>query len=290
MNAGVVWALVSAFGFGLTQILNRKSNVMVGAPRTAFGLLSAVEVILLGRLIVTGEYRLVAGAPLSALAAFVASGVIHYAIGWTLLAFSQDQVGVGPTGAIVSVTPLVASLLAVPILHEALTVWTLVGVVLAVAGVALVSLSRSQGRAKPVFPGFALAVAVCWGSSPIFIRIGLNGLDAPVTGLTVGLGIALILHAVILTALGQWSGRRWDSGALRWMALGGLTGAVGIGAQWISYGLTTVAIASTVQQLAVLVVVGLAPVVFGSKERVNGLLVGGTAMLLTGAVLIVALG
>jgi uncharacterized membrane protein len=42
--------------------------------------------------------------------------------------------------------------------------------------------------------------------------------------------------------------------------------------------------------LAVLVVVGLAPLVFGSKERVNGLLVAGTAMLLIGAVLIVALG
>jgi drug/metabolite transporter (DMT)-like permease len=131
---------------------------------------------------------------------------------------------------------------------------------------------------------------VCWGSSPIFIRIGLAGLDAPVTGLTIGLGVALVLHALILTLLGQWSGRPWDSGAVRWMVLGGVTGAVGIGAQWLSYGLTTIAIASTVQQLAVLVVVGLAPLVFGSKERVNGLLLLGTGMLLVGAVLIVQLG
>lgn len=290
MTAGVVWALVSALGFGLTQILNRKSNMIVGAPRTAFGLLLAVEVLLLGRLAITGEYRLIAGAPPAALGAFVASGVIHYAVGWTLLAFSQEQIGVGPTGAIVSVTPLVAAMLAVPILDEALTVWSLGGVVLAVVGVTLVSLSRSKARAASVFPGFALAVALCWGSSPIFIRIGLQGLDAPVAGLTVGLGVALLLHALILTALGQWSEGSWSAAAVGWMVIGGVTGAVGIGAQWISYGLTTVAIASTIQQLAVLVVVGFAPLVFGSAERVNAMLVVGTAMLLSGAVLIVWIG
>ena len=72
------------------------------------------------------------------------------------------------------------------------------------------------------------------------------------------------------------------------MALGGTTGAVGIGAQWIAFGLTTIAIAITVQQLAVLVVVGLAPIMFRSAlERLNASLLIGTAAMLAGSVMVV---
>ena len=49
MTAGVVWALVAAVGFGLTQTVNRKANLLTDAYRTAFGLLVAVEVVLIVR-------------------------------------------------------------------------------------------------------------------------------------------------------------------------------------------------------------------------------------------------
>ncbi|MDH3499327.1 MAG: hypothetical protein OEM97_04340 [Acidimicrobiia bacterium] len=47
---------------------------------------------------------------------------------------SQHQIGVARTGAVVSAAPLVGTLLAAPILGEALGMWTLAGVVLTVAG------------------------------------------------------------------------------------------------------------------------------------------------------------
>ncbi len=290
MSAGVLWSLLAALGFGFTQTLNRKSNLLVGASRTAFGLLVAVETILVARMVITGEYRLLQDAPLWALASFSASAVIHYTLGWTFLAMSQQQIGVARTGAVVSAAPLVGTLLAAVILDEPLTGFILIGVLATMGGVTLISLSQNQGAqdARRAVPTFGLLVALCWGSSPMFIRNGLEGLDAPVLGLTVGLGVALIVHATLLTITGSWTASEWNPRALTWMALGGTTGAVGIGAQWIAFGLTTIAIAITVQQLAVLVVVGLAPIMFRSAlERLNASLLIGTAAMLAGSVMVV---
>lgn len=288
MNAGVAWALVAALGFGFTQMMNRKANLLVDAYRTAFGMLVAVELILIGRLFVTGDFRLLADAPVRSLAFFSGSAIIHYVGGWTLLALSQQSIGVARTGALVSAAPIVAALLAVPVLGESLTMLTLLGVTLSVGGVALISLSQSDGTFRWSRPWYALLVAASWGTSPMLIRKGLEDLDEPLLGLTFGLGVALLVHAVGLTVAGQWKRPPPPRIAYRWMLAGGVTGAIGIGAQWVSFNLTTIAIAITVQQLAVLVVVGLAPVVFDARlERLTTPLLGGTMAMIAGSVIVV---
>jgi drug/metabolite transporter (DMT)-like permease len=293
MTAGVAWALVAALGFGFTQTFNRKSNLIVGPFRTAFGLLVAVEAFLIVRMFVSGDHLLLDDAPLLSLAYFAGSAVIHYVAGWTLLALSQQRIGVARTGAVVSAAPLVGTLLAVPVLGETLGVATFGGVILTVAGVAMVAMSRGrdQGTGRWVVPWFGLAVAACWGSSPMLIRKGLEGIDAPLLGLTVGLAFALVVHAGILTATNSWGRGTGSWNARRWMVIGGISGSIGIGSQWVSFGLTTIAISITVQQLATLVVVALAPVMFDAKfERVNGLLLLGTGAMLGGSALVVLAG
>jgi drug/metabolite transporter (DMT)-like permease len=293
MTAGVAWALVAALGFGFTQAFNRKSNLIVGPFRTAFGLLVAVEGFLIVRMFVTGDHLLLRDAPLFSLAYFAGSAVIHYVAGWTLLALSQQQIGVARTGAVVSAAPLVGTLLAVPVLGESLGIATFGGVILTVGGVAMVAMSRGRdhGTGRWVVPWFGLAVAACWGTSPMFIRKGLEGLDAPLLGLTVGLAVALGVHAVILTATDSWGRGTGSWTARRWMAIGGISGSIGIGAQWVSFGLTTIAISITVQQLATLVVVALAPIMFDARfERVNGMLILGTGAMLAGSALVVLAG
>lgn len=290
MTAGVIWSMVAALGFGFTQTLNRKSNLLIGASRTAFGLLVVVEVILIVRAVLTGEISLIASAPTSSIAYFTGSASIHYVLGWTLLARSQHQIGVAATGAVVSATPLVGTILAAIFLDEPLTGFILVGVITTVLGVALLSLNRGNGIAdiKWTIPTYGLAVAACWGTSPMLIRKGLEGLDSPVLGLTAGLGIALAIHAVVLTASGAWEWKSWTRRSLPWLGLGGATGAVGISAQWISFGLTTIAVAITVQQLAVLVVIALAPIMFKSPlERLTPLLLTGTGAVIAGSVMVV---
>jgi drug/metabolite transporter (DMT)-like permease len=285
----VAWALIAALGFGVTQILNRKSNQLVDAFRTAFGLLVVVGVVLAAGVTVTGELARLAEAPLWALGCFAIATFFHFGGGWTLLALSQQKVGVARTGALVSAAPLVGAVLAAIFLDEPLSLLMGLGVIVVVAGVVLLSLS---GAAAPggnwSHPGYALTVALLWGSSPLLIRLGLRGLDAPILGLTVGIIFTVITYALGLAATGWWRRSRIPRRALLWMAAGGITGAVAISAQWLSYSLTTVAVALSLQQLAVLVVLALVPLVFREPiERISPPLILGTLLVLAGTVAVV---
>jgi hypothetical protein len=72
---------------------------------------------------------------------------------------------------------------------------------------------------------------------------------------------------------------------------GGVAGAIGVSGQWLSFGLTTIAIALTVQQLAALVVVALVPLMFREPfERMNLVFGVGTAGMLAGSILVVLAG
>ncbi len=289
---GIAWALVAAVGFGVTQTMNRKSIQLVDAYRTAFGLLVAVEMVLVARGFISGDFGLLKDLNFSAWCYFTAATLIHFVVGWTLIALSQQRIGVARTGALVSAAPLVGVLLALPVLGESFTLYTLAGVLGVVAGVVAVSLSSPLNRASSLAGSWmGLSVALLWGTSPLLIRLGLESLDSPLLGLTVGLGSALVIFAAGLLIAGPAVRSGDPRMAIRWMALGGITGAVAIGAQWISFGLTTIAVAITVQQLAVIVVLALVPMMFREPlERVNALLVSGIVAMLAGTLVVVLAG
>ncbi|MPZ53600.1 MAG: EamA family transporter [Acidimicrobiia bacterium] len=292
MTEGVLWALLAALGFGFAQIFNRKSNQTLDAYRTAFGLLLGVEVVLVVRMIVSGELPLAMEMPWAAVALFTLATTLHFVGGWTLLALSQQRIGVARTGALVSAAPLVGTILAALVLDEPLTITILGGVVLAAVGVALISMSGGTKNGRNWSrPWLALTVATIWGTSPTIIRLGLERFDHPVLGVTVGLGISLVGNFVLLLL---WQGRRTESipaSTYRWLLAGGVAGAIGVSSQWISFGLTTVAIAITVQQLAAVVVVALVPLMFHEPfERLNLTFLAGTAAMLVGSFIVVMSG
>lgn len=285
---GAVWALVAAIGFAFLQASNRKANQLVDAYRTAFGLLVAVEIVLLARVLVIGELGLLLSAPLSAVLIFGVTTLFHFVGGWTLLGLSQQRIGVARTGALVSSAPIIGTLVAAIALDEPLTIAIAGGVLLAVLGVAMISLSGggvpgSEGWRRP---WLALTVAMIWGSTPLLIRLGLERYDHPVEGLTIGLASGVVVYALLLTVSRGWRGpmpRR----ALRWMGFGGLCGAVAVSAQWVSFDLTTIAIAITIQQLSVLFVIALVPIMFRQPfERMNPRFFGGAVLVLGGATIV----
>ncbi|HEX2153604.1 MAG TPA: DMT family transporter [Acidimicrobiia bacterium] len=288
MTVGVLWALVAAIGFAGLQVSNRKSNQLVDAYRTAFGLLLAVEILLLARAAISGELGILFSAPPVAVALFSVSAFFHFIGGWTLLALSQQRIGVARTGALVSAAPLVGTVLAALILDEPLTWAILIGVLLAAAGVALISLSGgTSGGTDWRRPWLALTVALIWGVSPMLIRLGLERFDHPVLGLTIGLGLSVSVYGLMLGGSGVLR-KKLSGRAVRWMMVGGLAGAIAVSAQWISFDLTTIAIAITVQQLSAPLVIGLVPFLFHEPfERMNLRFFVGTAAMLAGSALVV---
>lgn len=288
--SGVGWALIAALGFGITQVINRKANQRLDAFRTAFLMLVAVELLLLLRAAVTGELVQLGRVPAWAAVVFAAATLLHFGAGWTLMAASQQRVGVARTGALVSTAPLLGALMAALFLDEPLTPVIALGVFLVVTGVAVLSLSREAETSSRrwTMPWLGLAVGLIWGLTPSLIRLGLSGFDAPVLGLTIGLGLSLVVQGLVLTAVGVWRQPRIAPRTYLWMAAGGVSGALGITAQWISFDETTIAVAISLQQLAVLVVLGLVPLAFHEPmERISGLLLIGVGAVLAGNLLVV---
>jgi len=136
---GVLWAILSALGFALFQVVNRRAGLGIDVLRATFIL------ILVGALTLTGLAAATEGlAPLGqlsgpALLAFGLAGFLHYVLGWTLLGLSQRGVGAARAGALVGISPLFAVVLAWALVGERLPAPALLGVLAIVIGVYLVS-------------------------------------------------------------------------------------------------------------------------------------------------------
>ena len=182
---------------------------------------------------------------------FAAAGLIHFFVGWTFLTLEQQRLGAARTGGMVGTAPLFGTALAALVLGELIRPLGLVGVVLVVAGVALLSLGRS-----PLIPGeglspwgvtFGLGAAVCWGTSPIFIRWGLEGLPYPLVGVTVGLMATALAYGTVLGILRP--GRMIPAANRRILVLAGSVVAVAIAALWMALSLAPVAVVLALAQL-----------------------------------------
>ena len=288
--SGVLFAIAAGVGFGLFQAVNRRANDGVDPYQATFALLAIGTVGLVVASVVSQNLELLRSAPLSSLAFFASAGIVHFFFGWTFLSLSQQQVGASRTGAAVAAAPLVGSVLAAFVLDEGLTFIVGLGVLLVVAGLAVLAArgmtTVAAGGGK--IPWFGLAAAVSWGTSPLFIRWGLEGLPAPLLGVTFGLASAMVAYAVALTVTGRWRTGTIPVTNLGWLALAGALVAIAIAAQWTSYDLITIAVAITLMQLATPVVILTAPWIVGTAtERATIPVVTGTAFIMGGSILVI---
>lgn len=171
-------------------------------------------------------------------------------------------------------------------LGEPLSPMTILSIALVTAGVVLIARRMGSTGEHIAYPWFALAAAASWGISPLFIRWGLDGLDSPIIGVTIGLLAAAGLYAIVLAAgLGpapSGEPRR----AVGWIAIAGVLVAAAIAAQWTALDLTEVSTVVTLQLTASPVVVLVAPFVVGTEvERWTWRLVAGMLAVLAGSIL-----
>lgn len=286
--SGAVFAVIAGVSFGLFQAVNRRANTTIDAYRGTFGLVFVCTIALAIVSVLSQDLSLVADAPLSAHLSFMAAGVVHFYFGWTFLSLSQVRDGAGRTGAAAAAAPLVGTVLAVLVLGEEFTALTGLGVVLVVAGVAVLSLRSPAGRSSAgSVPWFGLLAASSWGTSPIFIRWGLEGLPAPLLGVTIGMAGTTLAYAITLTVTRRWGGAPVSHAARMWLTVAGLIVAVAIVAQWTAYDNIEIAVALTIMQLSAPTVILVAPVIVGGEmEKVTVPLVAGTALVMAASILV----
>lgn len=285
---GAAWALFAGVSFGVFQAVNRRANQLIDPYRATFALL-LVAVVGLGIFsVATQDLSLLSSAPIFAFVAFGAAGVIHFFFGWTFLSLSQQRIGAANTGVVTAATPLIGSLLAALVLDEALGAVALVAIALVSTGVILIARRASGDGRRLTYPWFALAASLSWGTSPLFIRWGLEGLSSPVIGVTIGLAAAAGLYAIVLASGRAPTTSGTPPQVRRWLLIGGILVAVAIAAQWTALDLVEVNVVVTLQQVATPVVVLVAPFIVGTAiERWTWRLILGMVAVIAGSTIVI---
>jgi DME family drug/metabolite transporter len=288
MVSGAVWAVIAGIAFGVFQPLNRRVNRDLDPYACTFLVLATGAILVIGLAIATSDLDLLRSAPPAAFGWFGIAGVIQFAGGWTMVSLSQRRDGAAKTGAAAGAMPVISTLLAAIFLSELPPVITVLGVLLVVGGVTVLSFRHETGIDIRAVPWFGVLAATCWALSPVFVRFGREGLSDPLLGVAVGFLSAFVVYAVALVATGRWRHlgsvlpRRWA------LILAGLAIAVAIGAQWTSCDLIEIAIATSIMQISVPIVVVTAPLIVGTEfEKVTVPLVIGTILVVGGSTLTV---
>ena len=289
---GVLWAAVSGIGFGLFQSVNvravrRLDDVYV----STFLQLLIAAALLLGACIAVGDLPLLADASAWALISFGLAGLVHFFLGWTLLNVSQDRIGAARTSPLLTTVPLFGLAIAAVTLGQTPGTAALAGIAVMVAGALVITDPRAEAglRWQDSLPG--VATAFLWALSPVFTVEGLEELDSPLLGVTIGLVFSALAYALVLAATPgeRGSARDLPREGVALKLVSGVLVALAIWGRWEALDLADVGVVLALNLLAVPTVLLLAPVIAGRHlEHVDARIWLGAGLVVVGSLILIA--
>jgi drug/metabolite transporter (DMT)-like permease len=288
--SGAAWAALSGAGFGLFQALNARAvRGMESVYASTFLQLVLAAVVLGIASAATEDLGVLGDASAWALIAFALAGMIHFFVGWTTLNISQSRIGAARTSPLLSTTPLFGLAFAAVAASQLPGGLAVVGIALTIAGAYLVSDPGGGERARLSDSAFALATACAWSLSAIFTLEGLEELDSPLLGVTLGMVAAAIAYGLLLALSAQPA--RLTAGArdaLTLKMLAGIVVALATWGRWVALDDADVAVVLALNLISVPVVLVVAPMISGRHiEVVTAKIWGGAALVMGGSVLLI---
>ncbi|MFC1962934.1 DMT family transporter [Chloroflexota bacterium] len=211
MLLGPFLALLGALFFSITNLPARRAVLRVKDTSAGVAVTIVISIpALFLPLIISGKVGDLLRFPWDGYLWLMGAGIVHYYIGRNLLFKSIRLVGVNRSIILLRSSPLVAVFLGVVVLREVVTGQMLMGILLLVAGVGLIGWNPWQSQQnKTSFAslgpkGILLGVGagVCFGVSPLMIKIALNSFSSPIAALLIAFVGAAIAH-VLLHAKGD---------------------------------------------------------------------------------------
>jgi drug/metabolite transporter (DMT)-like permease len=290
---GTLVAAASGIGFGLFQSLNVRAVRGMDPYASTFLQIFVAAVALGAVAVASGGVGELADAPTSALIEFAAAGVLHFVAGWTFLNLSQKRIGAARTSPLLVTVPLFGIAIAAISVGQLPAAVELPAMALMIAGAYVVASRGTRVRPAHLADALpALGCALCWALSPVLTLRGLEGLNDPLLGLALGLVVSvfgyLLAFAVARRSLGlSTAGRE----ALAIKLLAGLLVGLSTWGRWAALDGTAVAVVLALNLVSVPVVLVGAPLVSGRHlEPVGGRVWGGAALVVTGSLLLIAVG
>jgi DME family drug/metabolite transporter len=288
---GVLWGAASGLGFGLFQSVNvRAVRQLDDAYLSTFLQVAVAAVVLVCVCAVAGDLSLVEDLNAWAVASFALAGLLHFLLGWTCLNLSQNRIGAARTSPLLTTVPVWGIAIAVVTLGELPSAEALAGVAVMVAGALVVSSPGRVAEIRRRDSVFALATAFLWALSPIFTVQGLDEVNSPLLGVTVGVVVSAMAYGMLLAA---WPGARARArGAPRSaVALKAGCGAIvafATWSRWEALGTSAVGVVLALALLSVPVVLLLAPIVSGQRaDRADARVLTGAGLVIAGSLVLI---
>lgn len=289
---GVLWAAASGIGFGLFQSVNvRAVRQLEDVYVSTFLQLLVAAAVLLVACIVAGDLPLLSDASAWAWISFALAGAIHFFLGWTLLNASQDRIGAARTSPLLTTTPLFGVAIAAVTLGQLPGAAALAGIAVTVAGALVITDPRSEAGISWQDSTPGLATAFLWALSPVFTVEGLDELDSPLLGVTIGMVFSVLAYALVLaTAPGERrSALDLPREGVALKLVSGVLVALSIWGRWLALDLAEVGVVLALNLLAVPTVLLLAPVIAGRHlERVDARIWLGAGLVVAGTLVLIA--
>ena len=225
----------------------------------------------------------------AAVALFVLAGLIGTVAGRVLRFFAIDAVGASITGAFMNVTPLVSSGLAILFLGEHVTLPIVLGTLVIVAGATLLSTGGRSLGVRPAQLWLPILSATCFGIVAILRKLGLAGM-APVPGTAVNVTTAVVVFTGFLIASGQARAMLCRGPSLGYFVAAGLTENLGVFLGVVALSLGAVSVVAPLLNVTPLFVIVFSLLFLRGIETLNARVIGGSGLIVVGAVLITALG
>jgi drug/metabolite transporter (DMT)-like permease len=288
---GALWATLSGIGFGIFQAFNRRAGRAFDVYISTFVLLAGSAIILAMASVLTEDLGQLNGIPFMAYVNFGLAGLIHFYLGWTFLTISQNKVGAARTGALSGTTPLFALFVSALAFNEYLRLPVLAGILMLVAGVYLISFEKNPlaGAGATIWRDslFGLGVAICFSISPIFIRGGLEDLNSPLLGVTIGMGFSALAYGItLLFRRNQIQQGPITRDALWFQLAASVFVGISTWTRWIALDMAPVGVVLALGRLNVPVVLLLTPMLVGRAAENVTLRVWSGAVLIVGGSLI----
>jgi drug/metabolite transporter (DMT)-like permease len=284
----------SGLGFGLFQAVNvRAVRQLDDVYVSTFLQLVVAALVLAVACALSGEFGLLGDASAWALVSFVIAGALHFFLGWTLLNVSQHRIGAGRSAPLLATVPLWGLAIAAVVYGDLPTADAIAGIVLMVAGALTVSSPAAMAGMRWQDSWFALGTAFLWALSPVFTIEGLQEVDSPLFGVTVGVVSSAAGFGLLLLL---WPGSRERArglprGGLALKMVAGAIVALATWGRWAALDHADIGVVLALNLLSVPAVLILAPLMAGRQsERVTTRVWIGAALVVTGSLLLILIG
>lgn len=207
---GLVFALFSGSFNCLSSILVRKGMYRSGESFSPLPISNFAGTIFFGLgVLIMGQTNQLVSLSWLGFVSLAAAGVLHFIVGRLLGYTGIRLLGANRANPITISNILVSALLGIVFLGESVSIYLVLAILLIFGGIILIS-KRMNSDKEDISKGdltkglmATLGGALCWGSSPALVKIGLQEVSSPIVATFISYAAAFIVAGLLLIHRGN---------------------------------------------------------------------------------------